>query len=124
MWSANRDNSAPQGSKVELTREGRSVLNYPGGREIWARPATSTEASYASMRDTGNFVLANRTGSNLCESFSEPSDTIMPTQVLNQGTEVISRYSATNYLVGRFRFHLQLDGNLYMHTCQFYEIAY
>ncbi|OWM73444.1 hypothetical protein CDL15_Pgr026543 [Punica granatum] len=124
IWSANRDNSAPQGSKVQLTREGRLILNYPGGREIWARPATSTGVSYASMLDTGNFVLANQTGSNLWESFSEPSDTIVPTQVLNQGTEVISQYSATNYSVGRFRLHLQLDGNLCMHTRQFYEISY
>ncbi|PKI58869.1 hypothetical protein CRG98_020768 [Punica granatum] len=122
--SANRDNSAPQGSKVELTRKRILVLNYLGGGEIWAQPATSTRASYAFMLDTGNFVLANEAGSNLWESFGEPTDTIVPSQVLNQGTEVISRYSAMNYSRGRFRLLLQLDGNLCMHTRPVYDWAY
>ncbi|OWM73446.1 hypothetical protein CDL15_Pgr026545 [Punica granatum] len=76
------------------------------------------------MLDTGNFVLANEAGSNLWESFGEPTDTIVPSQVLNQGTEVISRYSAMNYSRGRFRLLLQLDGNLCMHTRPFYDWAY
>ncbi|XP_031387260.1 G-type lectin S-receptor-like serine/threonine-protein kinase LECRK2 [Punica granatum] len=123
VLSANRDNSAPQGSKVELTRKRILVLNYLGGGEIWAQPATSTRASYAFMLDTGNFVLANEAGSNLWESFGEPTDTIVPSQVLNQGTEVISRYSAMNYSRGRFRLLLQLDGNLSRNGSLAYNIT-
>ncbi|XP_031385364.1 G-type lectin S-receptor-like serine/threonine-protein kinase LECRK3 [Punica granatum] len=123
IWSANRDNLAPQGSKVELTREGRLVLNSPGGEEIWAA-STSIGASNASMLDTGNFVLVNETGFNSWETFSHPSDTILPTQVLNQGTEIISSYSATNYSSGRFRLILQSDGNLVMHTRPVYDLGY
>ncbi|PKI58859.1 hypothetical protein CRG98_020758, partial [Punica granatum] len=115
IWSANGDKLAPEGSNVELTREGRLVLSDPKGEEIWATP-TDTGVSYASMLDTGNFVLEDGKGSNLWESFSQPSDTILPTQVLDQGAKLVSRYSATNYSSGRFELWLQGDGNLVMYT--------
>ncbi|PKI58861.1 G-type lectin S-receptor-like serine/threonine-protein kinase LECRK3 [Punica granatum] len=124
IWFANGDKLAPQGSKVDLTRTGSLVLSDHKGEQLWAR-GTGTGVSHAAILDTGNFVLADQTGSNLWESFNEPSDTIMPTQVLDQDTKIVSRYSAMNYSRGRFELSLQSkDGNLNMHTRPVYDDAY
>ncbi|KAF8036604.1 hypothetical protein BT93_C2358 [Corymbia citriodora subsp. variegata] len=64
------------------------------------------------MLDTGNFVLVGQNSVNLWETFSQPTDTILPTQQLDQGTKVSARYSKMNYSSGRFNFILQADGNL------------
>ncbi|XP_039165917.1 G-type lectin S-receptor-like serine/threonine-protein kinase LECRK2 [Eucalyptus grandis] len=64
------------------------------------------------MLDTGNFVLVSQNHVNLWETFSQPTDTLLPTQQLDQGTKVNARYSEMNYSAGRFHFMLGDDGNL------------
>ncbi|CBI16444.3 unnamed protein product, partial [Vitis vinifera] len=71
------------------------------------------------MLDTGNFVLASQESSNLWESFSHPTDTILPTQILNLGSQLVARFLETNYSNGRFMFALQSDGNLVLYTTDF-----
>ncbi|KAI6685552.1 hypothetical protein NL676_031465 [Syzygium grande] len=112
IWSADGDNLAAEGSKVQLTADGCLVLTDPKGGELWAPSPTGAGVAYAAMLDTGNFILANQDGINLWETFSQPTDTILPTQTLNQGSKVNARYLATNYSTGRFHFILQADGNL------------
>ncbi|XP_021803413.1 G-type lectin S-receptor-like serine/threonine-protein kinase LECRK2, partial [Prunus avium] len=46
-------------------------------------------------------------------------DTILPTQTLNQNSNLYARYTATNYSSGRFLFALQSDGNLVLYTTNF-----
>ncbi|PHU08007.1 hypothetical protein BC332_24496 [Capsicum chinense] len=53
VWSANRNNIAPEGSKVELSIDGRLVLTDPNGQEIWARDMASAGPAYGAMLDTG-----------------------------------------------------------------------
>ncbi|KAI6679267.1 hypothetical protein NL676_033148 [Syzygium grande] len=112
VWSANGDDLAPDGSKIQLTADGQLVLVDPNGRELWSPSPTVTGVAYAAMLDTGNFVLVSQNYVNLWETFSEPTDTILPTQQLDQGTTVNARYSEMNYSTGRFHFILQDDGNL------------
>ncbi|XP_030446126.2 G-type lectin S-receptor-like serine/threonine-protein kinase LECRK2 [Syzygium oleosum] len=112
VWSANGDDLAPDGSKIQLTADGRLVLADPNGRELWSPSPTVTGVAYAAMLDTGNFVLVSQNYVNLWETFSQPTDTILPTQQLDQGTTVNARYSEMNYSTGRFHFILQDDGNL------------
>ncbi|KAF8019512.1 hypothetical protein BT93_G0252 [Corymbia citriodora subsp. variegata] len=112
VWSANGDNLAPEGSKVQLTANGRLVLTDPNGTELWSPSPTVAGVAYAVMLDTGNFVLVNQNYVNLWGTFSQPTDTILPTQQLDLGTKVNARYSETNYSAGRFHFMLGDDGNL------------
>ena len=65
VWSANGDNLVPRGSKVELTKDGKFVLNDPAGLEIWKVNFVSSGVAYADMLDTGNFVLASQDSSLL-----------------------------------------------------------
>ncbi|XP_068312141.1 G-type lectin S-receptor-like serine/threonine-protein kinase LECRK2 [Pyrus communis] len=119
VWSANGDNLVPEGSKVELSNGGKFMLNDATGKRIWSAQFVGPGVAYASMLDTGNFVLADRSSSNVWESFDEPTDTILPTQILNQNDKLFARYTATNYSRGRFMFILQSDGNLLLYTTRF-----
>ncbi|CAK7324684.1 unnamed protein product [Dovyalis caffra] len=71
------------------------------------------------MLDTGNFVLARHDFVNLWESFGEPTDTLLPTQIFSRGSKLVAGYSRMNRSTGRFRFTLQADGNLVLYTLTF-----
>ncbi|KAI4345577.1 hypothetical protein L6164_012685 [Bauhinia variegata] len=107
VWSANGGNLAPKGSKVELTSDGFLALNDPTGKVIWNTSSAGCGVAYAAMLDSGNFVLVGQDSRPLWKSFDQPTDTILPGQVINQPGKLISRYSKTNYSSGRFQFALQ-----------------
>ncbi|KAM7273755.1 hypothetical protein ACFE04_028419 [Oxalis oulophora] len=115
VWSANRDDLVQKGSKLDLTTDGQLVLYDPHHAQIWSAPAGSG-VSYAAMLDTGNFVLAINGSINVWESFDQPTDTLLPTQIMTKGRELVARYLDTNYSSGRFQFQMQTDGNLVMYT--------
>ncbi|WRX33276.1 Protein kinase domain - like 10 [Theobroma cacao] len=119
VWSANRNHLVQRWSKVELITDGHLVLNDPTGKQIWTASLAGTGVSYAAMLDTGNFVLAREDSRILWQSFDNPTDTILPTQVMNQDSQLIARYTETNYSSGRFKFILQRDGNLLLYTTNF-----
>ncbi|PQQ02064.1 G-type lectin S-receptor-like serine/threonine-protein kinase LECRK3 [Prunus yedoensis var. nudiflora] len=74
-----------KGFKVKLTADGQFRLNEAAtGKQIWVADSAGTGVAYAAILDTRNFVLANLKSINLWESFDQPTDTILPTQTLNQ----------------------------------------
>ncbi|CAI9778588.1 unnamed protein product [Fraxinus pennsylvanica] len=121
VWSANRDNLVQEGSKVELFADGRFELSDPRGQRIPVAAPFRVGVAYGAMLDTGNFVLANTSSVFLWQSFDVPTDTLLPTQTLNQYGELVSSFSRTNFSKGRFLFKLQKDGNLVSYTRNFPE---
>ncbi|KAL8500716.1 hypothetical protein ACS0TY_020340 [Phlomoides rotata] len=67
------------------------------------------------MLDSGNFVLRNGDDS-IWESFSYPSDTMLPGQKLSMEGNLTARQSETDYTDGRFFLKIQGDGNLVLYT--------
>ncbi|ESR53466.1 hypothetical protein CICLE_v10023698mg [Citrus x clementina] len=65
------------------------------------------------MLDTGNFVLiASGNHSDYAwQSFKSPTNTILPTQILDLGSVLVSRFTETNFSKGRFELHFS-DGSL------------
>lgn len=101
-----------KGSKVELTADGLFRLNEAAtGKRIRVADSSGTGVAHAAMLDTGNFVLANLESISLWESFDQPTDTIFPTESLNQETILFARYKETTHSRGRFQLTLQRDGN-------------
>lgn len=85
VCSANGNNPEQKGFKVKLTADGQFRLNEAAtDKQIWVADSAGTGVAYAAMLDAGNFVLANLKSINLWESFDQPTDTILPTQTLNQ----------------------------------------
>uniref|UniRef100_A0A0A0KX82 Receptor-like serine/threonine-protein kinase n=1 Tax=Cucumis sativus TaxID=3659 RepID=A0A0A0KX82_CUCSA len=118
VWSANRNKLAPEGSTVLLTTTGQLLLNDPAGNLIWASP-TNQSVSFAALLDNGNFILAANNSEIVWQSFDYPTDTILPSQILNQGDSLVASYSETNYSSGRFEFSVQPDGNVMLYTRNF-----
>ncbi|XP_021756547.1 G-type lectin S-receptor-like serine/threonine-protein kinase LECRK3 [Chenopodium quinoa] len=124
-WCANRDHLVLSGSKVELTTDKGLTLTNSDGLEIWRAKLVSNGSSrgerlsYAAILDTGNFMLATQASAILWQSFDEPTDTLLPTQVLNLGGKLIARFTEKNYSGGRFSFTLLRDGNAALYTTHF-----
>jgi hypothetical protein len=97
------------GSRLQLTSGGTLSLLDPTNTEVWT-PQSVGAATYASMLDSGNFVLAVADGSIQWETFNDPADTILPTQVLTAPQTLRSRIIATDYSNGRFLLDLQDTG--------------
>ncbi|KAL1558085.1 G-type lectin S-receptor-like serine/threonine-protein kinase LECRK3 [Salvia divinorum] len=116
VWSANRDEPVPAGSTVQLSADGALELVDQTGNRVWSSQARPGTVAYAAMLDTGNLVLASNTSAILWQSFDSPTDTLLPTQVLNRQSVLYSSFSATNFSRGKFKFTLQADGNLVLVT--------
>jgi hypothetical protein len=117
VWSANRDYPAERESKVELTTTGHLILWAPSGMELWMSNNTENPGvSHGAMLDTGNFVITSRDSSIIWNSFNEPTDTILPTQVLSVGNNLFSSMSENNYKQGKFLLRFATrdvnDGNM------------
>lgn len=106
----------PRGSMVELTAENGLVLADPQGNKIWRSSIDAGVVAYASMNDTGNFVLTSRNSDRLWQSFDHPTDTLLPGQVLEINEQLISRRKENNFSRGRFELSFQDDGNLVLYT--------
>ncbi|XP_068337743.1 G-type lectin S-receptor-like serine/threonine-protein kinase LECRK3 [Pyrus communis] len=119
VWHAYEDNNpvvAPGGSILNLTANGGLVLNNPQGGEIWKSGTTSGTVAIGVMNDIGNFVLQDENSGSLWETFSNPTDTVLPGQTIQRNGKLSSRQSKTNYTRGRFQLRLQDDGNLVLNT--------
>ncbi|KAJ6755484.1 hypothetical protein OIU79_027985 [Salix purpurea] len=114
VWFA-RAAPVPQGSTLKLTDEGKLELSDPQGKILWER-AGGANSMCASMDDSGNFMLLDGDKKPIWQTFTEPTDTILPGQTLSMGQNLTARYSRESYGDGRFQLHLQLDGNLVLYT--------
>ncbi|MBA0762916.1 hypothetical protein Gotri_012461 [Gossypium trilobum] len=115
VWYANGDKPAPRRSKVELTADRGLVLTDPKGLLIWRSDFATGEVAFATMNDTGNFVVYSDSES-LWESFNNPTDTLLPTQVIDRGGLLSSRHKENNFSKGRFQFRLLPDGNAVLNS--------
>ncbi|KAF6163642.1 hypothetical protein GIB67_036102 [Kingdonia uniflora] len=118
IWTAYR-NDPPLSSNVtlQLTEDGKLLL--------WTekmenkRLGDVSSVAFASMQDSGNFVLYSKNFSVLWQTFDFPTDTIMGGQNLSSGAELISSLSETSRSSGRFHLIMQTDGNLVAYPIDF-----
>ncbi|XWS71109.1 hypothetical protein CRYUN_Cryun03dG0109900 [Craigia yunnanensis] len=116
VWYANGDNPVLRRSKVELTTDRGLVLSDPNDQVIWRSDFATGEVAYATMNDTGNFVVYSTGSQQLWESFENPTDTLLPTQVMDRNHFLSSRHKEHNFSKGRFQFRLLEDGNAVLNT--------
>ncbi|CAI8595488.1 unnamed protein product [Vicia faba] len=112
IWYANGDNPAQKGSRLVLNDSSGLVLTNPQGLELWRSNFTSGSVSKGMMNDDGNFQLQDENSGAIWDSFSHPTDTLVPNQVMELNGNLSSRQGAFNFSRGRFKLHLQEDGNL------------
>ncbi|XP_071688183.1 G-type lectin S-receptor-like serine/threonine-protein kinase LECRK3 [Rutidosis leptorrhynchoides] len=110
----------PSGSKVELTNGSGLVLSDPEGKQVWTSGSIS-DLSYGFMNDTGNFVIVGSDSRKIWESFNNPADTMLPTQVMDRGGVISSKMSKTNFSTGKFQLRLLPDGNLVLNSLDIFS---
>lgn len=91
VWFANDGTSVSAGSKVQLTADRGLVLSDSRGKDLWKSAILSGTASNGVFNDTGNFVIFGPRSTKLWDSFSYPTDTLLPTQTLGQNGMLYSR---------------------------------
>ena len=106
----------PRGSKVNLTVDRGFVLTNPQGQEVWKSESFLGDVSHGVMSNEGNFIIEDSSSEKLWETFKNPTDTILPSQIIERGGVISSRQTETNYSKGRFQLRFQQDGNLVLNT--------
>ncbi|CAL8998498.1 unnamed protein product [Prunus brigantina] len=95
VWYANNKPAvapaAPLGSTVNLTAHSGLVLTSPQGEELWKSETIVGVVANGVFNDTGNFVLEDDSSKKLWESFKNPTDTILPGQIIETGGSLASR---------------------------------
>ncbi|GAY49919.1 hypothetical protein CUMW_122760 [Citrus unshiu] len=133
-YTDNKDqNSAvPRGSQVKLTADQGLVLNDPQGKQVWSSKIDIGTVAVGHMNDTGNFMLASSSSSRLWDSFSNPTDTLLPGQTMETEQGLFSRKSDTNSREDCSNFAclktpdnicVNLDGELGSGACGFNSIC-
>ncbi|KAL1346686.1 hypothetical protein AAHE18_08G204500 [Arachis hypogaea] len=121
VWYAKPNQEIPVGSSINITNNSLVIYN-PKGSEIWSRPEKKDKmVTCASMKDNGNFVLKDKDGNIVWESFEEPSDTLLPGQNFSksQPFNLQARQSETNFSTSNnFNLSWQDDGNLVLYYSQ------
>nr|GLL31693.1 G-type lectin S-receptor-like serine/threonine-protein kinase LECRK3 [Ipomoea trifida] len=116
VWHANTTSPVPPGSTLQLTAQLGLDLRSPQGERLWITNGIVDEVSYAYLSDEGNFVLVSGNSTMLWDSFGGPTDTLLPTQIMEIGSMLISRRSHGNFSQGRFYLRMLDDGNLVLST--------
>ncbi|KAF8715065.1 hypothetical protein HU200_027612 [Digitaria exilis] len=78
VWYTNGSTPVSSGSSLQFTNTGTLSLLDSTGAEVWSPPISG--GAYASMNDTGNFVIYGEDGSPKWQSFTAPADTILPSK--------------------------------------------
>ncbi|KAK9672556.1 hypothetical protein RND81_12G108300 [Saponaria officinalis] len=96
VWSANRDTPVSSNAVVNLDTTGNLVLT-DGRSTIWASNTSRSGVQAATLSETGNFILYNTLRQPVWQSFSYPSDTLLPGQPLNASTMLKSSRKSPSF---------------------------
>ncbi|XP_030548580.1 G-type lectin S-receptor-like serine/threonine-protein kinase At5g24080 [Rhodamnia argentea] len=95
VWSANRNSPVSRNAMLELDTTGNLVL-LDGDTTVWISNTSNSGVQSATMSETGNFILYNATGHIVWQSFSHPTDTLLPNQPLTISLELTSATSPSH----------------------------
>ncbi|MCD7447137.1 hypothetical protein HAX54_023882 [Datura stramonium] len=117
VWHANMSDPVPQGSRLNLDPQKGLILVDPQRNTLWGSDLVVGNIGYGLMNDAGNFVIMGSDSTDpLWESFSNPTDTLLPNQTLERGSFLVSQKSLANFTQGRFYLRMLDNGNLVLVT--------
>ncbi|CAJ1973715.1 unnamed protein product [Sphenostylis stenocarpa] len=97
VWTANRAVPVANSDDFVFDDKGNAFLQK-GGTVVWSTNTSGKGVSSMELRDNGNLVLLGSDNSTVIwQSFSHPTDTLLPTQEFKEGMKLVSDPS-TNYL--------------------------
>ncbi|XP_058096102.1 G-type lectin S-receptor-like serine/threonine-protein kinase At5g24080 [Magnolia sinica] len=96
VWSPNRDSPVGRNATLELDSTGNLAL-IDRNSLIWTSNTSGQGVEAAVMLDSGSFILYNSTLHVVWQSFSHPSDTLLPGQPLTISSELTTPNSRSSY---------------------------
>ncbi|KAK9713791.1 hypothetical protein RND81_06G051600 [Saponaria officinalis] len=103
IWSATTTAAITTGATVQLHPSGDLQLTSSTGSLLWHSNTPNKGITHATLDDTGNFMLLNKSNNVLWESFDFPTDTIVTSQNFTVGMNLSS---------GIYSFFLNNSGNM------------
>ncbi|KAI6685921.1 hypothetical protein NL676_031834 [Syzygium grande] len=116
VWFGNQGRPVPENSKLKLTSGSGLVLTNPQGEELWKSENIFGTVLHAVFNDTGNFAILDSNSEVLWQSFDNPCDTLLPSQVLGKNIPLSSRQSEESFSRGRFQLRMLDSGELVLNT--------
>ncbi|CAI8588820.1 unnamed protein product [Vicia faba] len=95
VWSPNRNSPTSQEAILELDTTGNLVL-VDKKVTIWASNTSNANVESATMSESGNFILHSTNNHPIWQSFSQPSNTLLPNQPLTVSSELTSSKSSSH----------------------------
>ncbi|KAK7410264.1 hypothetical protein VNO78_00905 [Psophocarpus tetragonolobus] len=96
IWTANKGVPVANSDNFEFDDKGNAFLQKDGS-VVWSTNTSNKGVSSMELRDTGNLVLLGSDNSTVIwQSFSYPTDTLLPTQEFTEGMKLISNPSPNN----------------------------
>lgn len=99
VWTANRGSLVSNSDKFVLEKDGTVYLQL-GNSRVWSTDTGGQRVTSMELMDSGNLVLLGDNGSILWQSFSHPTDTLLPGQEFVEGMRLKSfpKNNLSNYL--------------------------
>ncbi|KAL6134318.1 hypothetical protein ACLB2K_066550 [Fragaria x ananassa] len=95
VWTANRGKLVANFDKFVITKDGNVYLKS-GDDTVWSTNTTGEVVTAMELRDSGNLVLLGEEGRTLWQSFSHPTDTLLPGQEFLEGMKLKSFRNKNN----------------------------
>ncbi|XP_059461897.1 G-type lectin S-receptor-like serine/threonine-protein kinase At5g24080 [Corylus avellana] len=95
VWTARDSRPVTNNAILELDTTGNLVL-IDGDTTVWMSNTSGASVQYAVMSETGNFILYDIEKYTAWQSFSHPSDTLLPNQPLTVSLELTTSKSASH----------------------------
>ncbi|KAL2518027.1 G-type lectin S-receptor-like serine/threonine-protein kinase SD2-5 [Abeliophyllum distichum] len=95
VWSANRGSPVRNSDSFVFDDNGNAYLQR-GGSTIWSTGTSKKGVSAMELLDSGNLVLRGNDGSVVWQSFSHPTDTLLPNQEFSEGMKLVSDPGSNN----------------------------
>ncbi|PON90100.1 S-receptor-like serine/threonine-protein kinase [Trema orientale] len=95
VWAANRDLLVADSDKLVFEQNGNLYLTSGNG-VVWSTNTSGKGVTAMELRDSGNLVLLGDDGGIIWQSFSHPTDTLLPGQEFLQGMTLKSSLNQNN----------------------------
>ncbi|KAK7384712.1 hypothetical protein VNO78_30413 [Psophocarpus tetragonolobus] len=95
VWVANRALPVSNSDKFVFDKKGNVYLNK-GASVVWSTGTSGKGVSSMELQDNGNLVLLGNDSRVIWQSFSHPTDTLLPTQDFIEGMKLISEPGPNN----------------------------
>lgn len=89
IWSANRDSPVGSSDSFVFDDDGNANLQS-NGKVVWSTNTAKNGVSAMELLDSGNLVFVKDDGAIVWQSFSHPTNTLMPNQDFIKGMKLVS----------------------------------